>query len=238
MHLEGRATRPSPEQVFATRISFRESVGRTPAGDVALTVRFDSAHIESTMLAPEEIAPLLARMRGVTGRVVYDDLLTVRELAFPPVPGLPPELLEQLGHQIRGMTYPLPKTPVGVGDSWTSETELPVGAVAQASGPLKAFNTITVKELHAETRDTTVLLAVETSFPGAPITITAPGASGHQTLQVSGKLAGEQLFSLTRGAPVHASLGGNMRVRVEGGPQGEMAMSLRQVMSLELAGTP
>jgi hypothetical protein len=82
------------------------------------------------------------------------------------------------------------------------------------------------------------MLAVETSFPGAPITITAPGASGHQTLQVSGKLAGEQLFSLTRGAPVHASLGGNMRVRVEGGPQGEMAMSLRQVMSLGLAGTP
>ena len=60
------------------------------------------------------------------------------------------------------------------------------------------------------------------------------GAGARQTLKLSGSLAGELLFSVTRGAAVRSSMGGNMRVNVSGGPQGAMEMSLQHVASLQL----
>ena len=231
MKLEGGPMGRLGEQQFTTRMYFTQSVGQPAQGGVPVTVRFDSTSIESTMLAAGALTPVLRGMRGLKGKVVYDDRMNVLHAEFTPVPGLPPQIMDQLTNHVRGMTFPLPDQPVGVGDSWTTETALPVGEIA--GGSAKARTTVTVKELHAAGPDTSVVLGIETRFPEDPITVTGD-AGARQTLKLSGSLAGEQLFSVTRGAAVRSSMGGNMRVNVSGGPHGAMEMSLQHVASLQL----
>ena len=231
MKLEGGPMGHLGEQKFTTRMYFTQSVGGPARGGVAVTIRLDSTAIESTMLAPGSLDPVLVGMRGLKGQVVYDDRMNVLHAELAPVRGLPPQIMEQLGGHIEGMVFPLPEQPVGVGDSWTTETALPVGEIG--SGTARAHTKLTLKELNAGGPDTTILVGVETTFPGDPITVTGDGGA-RQTLKLTGGLAGEQLFSVTRGAAVRSSMGGNMRVNVSGGPQGAMQMSLQHLTSLQL----
>ena len=94
-----------------------------------MTIRFDSTSLESSMMPPGSLAPVLDGMRGLMGQVVYDDRMNVLHAELAPVRGLPPQIMEQLGGHIEGMVFPLPEQPVGVGDSWTTETALPVGEI-------------------------------------------------------------------------------------------------------------
>ena len=221
-----------PEQLFAIHMYFRQTVRGPVEGGIGVTIRFDSTTIQSSMIPPGSIGGALDGLRGLTGTVVYDERMNVVRADFRPVAGLPPQIMDQLANRIKGMAFPLPEQPVGVGDSWTSETDLPLGEIVTASGPLKARTRLTVKDINAGGPDTTVLVAVETTFPGGPVTVTSEGVQ--QTLTVSGSLAGEQLFSITRGAAVHSSMGGKMLAGMSGGPQGKMDLSLRQVMTLQL----
>jgi len=231
MKLEGGPMGQLGEQKFTTRMYFTQSVGGPAPGGIATTIRFDSTAIESSMMPPGSLAPVLNGMRGLKGQVVYDDRMNVLHAELAPVRGLPPQIMEQLGGHIEGMVFPLPEQPVGVGDSWTTETALPVGEIG--SGTARAHTKLTLKELNAGGPDTTILVGVETTFPGDPITVTGDGGA-RQTLKLTGGLAGEQLFSVTRGAAVRSSMGGNMRVNVSGGPQGAMQMSLQHLTSLQL----
>ena len=106
------------------------------------------------------------------------------------------------------MTLALPDAPVGVGDSWTSETDLPIGAALSASAPLKSHTKLTVKQIQAGEADTSVVLAVETTFPGEPFTITQGGRKA--SVRLTGTVAGEQVFSLAKSVPVHFTMGGSM----------------------------
>jgi len=220
------------EQKFTTRMYFTQSVGRPARGGIAVTIRFDSTTLESSMMPRGSLAPVLDGMRGLMGQVVYDDRMNVLHAEFGQVPGLPPQIMDQLSGHIREMVFPLPDQPVGVGDSWSTETALPMGEIG--SGTAKARTKLTVKELNASGPDTTILLVVETTLPGDPITVSGDGEA-RRTLKLSGGLAGEQLFSVTRGAAVRSSMGGSMRVKVSGGPQGAMEMSLQHLTSLQLS---
>src|SRR3989454_8920008 len=131
---------------------------------------------------------------------------------------------------MKSMAFPLPEGPVGVGDSWVAEHELPLGHQAlNASGPLKSRTKITVKEIQIAGADTSVLLGIETSFPEAPITLMQRGEAGARqtgTLRLSGNLSGEQLYSLQRSAQVRAMMGGTIRMKTGTTGQAEMTMAM------------
>jgi hypothetical protein len=181
--------------------------------------------------------PALDRMRGMRSDVVYDDRMHVLSAAFTGLTGAPSPVTEQLGSSMKSMTFPLPEGPVGIGDSWVAEHELPLGQALSASRSLKSRTKITVKEIQIAGADTSVVLGIETSFPDEPITVTQPGEGGAAqtgTLRLSGALSGEQVYSLQRSAQVRAMMGGTIKMKSGAAGRGEMTMAMTQQTSLQL----
>jgi len=104
----------------------------------------------------------------------------------------------------------------------------------RTSTPLKAKSKLTVKNIKIAGADTTIVLAVETSFPTDPVTVTQQGQTS--TLRFSGTLTGERQFSVSKGAPLGSTMSGTMRITASGGQLGPagMTMALEQRTSLEL----
>src|SRR2546429_6450834 len=166
--------------------------------------------------------------------IVYDDRMYVVRAEFRGVAGTPSPITDQMAKSVKNMAFPLPTEPVGVGDSWTSETELPISQIVSTSAPLKAKSKLTVKQLQIAGADTTVVLAVETSFPTDPVTGTQQGQTS--TLRFSGTLTGDRQFSVSRGAPLSSTMSGTMRINARGGQLGAagMTMAMEQRTSLQL----
>jgi hypothetical protein len=227
-----------PGQAFTMRIYYTQSVAGPTQGGIGVTVKFDSTTVESALMSADAMKPALDRMRGVTSTIVYDDRMNVVRAEFGGggVAGRPSPITEQMGKHISSMAFPLPQEPVGVGDSWTSETELPVAQVATGGAPLKVRTKLTVKRIEIAAADTTIVLAMETSFPTDPVTVTQQGRTA--TLRFSGRLTGDQHFSVSRGAPLRSTMGGTMRVNVVVGQVGQagMTMAMEQQTSLQLTG--
>jgi hypothetical protein len=233
MKFEGGPMAKVPDQQIAMHMQFTQIVTGPTAEGVAVTVRFDSTSMDSPLMPQGAYGPALDRMRGLTSNVVYDDRMNVIRSEFTNAGTLSP-ITEQLGKNLKGMTFPLPQNPVGVGDSWTAEMELPINQVASGGSPTKATTKLTVKEIHAGGSDTTVLVALETSFPGDPIKVTQQGQV--ITLKLSGSMTGEQEFSVTRGAVLRSLMSGTMKIKMTGGMLGADGtnMSMKQSTSLWL----
>ncbi len=179
MRIEGGPMSAMPEQTFRMRMYYTQLVKGPAQGGVAVTVTFDSTSIEAPGMGPGAMGPALDRMRGMKSDVVYDERMHVLSAAFTGLAGAPSPVTEQLGSSMKGMAFPLPEGPVGVGDSWVAEHDLPLGQQAlSTSGPLKSRTRITVKEIQVAGVDTSVLLGIETSFPDEPITLTQQGPGG------------------------------------------------------------
>ena len=233
MRVEGGPMGAMPEQVFRLHMYYTQVVKGPAQGGVAVTVTFDSTAMEAPGMGAGAMQPALDRMRGMRSDIVYDDRMQVMSAAFSGLAGTPSPMTEQMGTSVKSMAMRLPEAAVGVGDSWVSEQELPLGQQLNASKPIKSRTRLTVKEIQVAGSDTSVLLTVETSFPGEPIELTQQGQ--HVTMKFSGGLAGEQVFSLTRSVPVRATMGGTMKINVKGAqPQGEMTMAMKQQTSLQL----
>src|SRR5436853_5316721 len=179
MRIEGGPMSAMPEQTFRMRMYYTQLVKGPAQGGVAVTVTFDSTSLDAPGLGPGAMGPALDRMRGMKSDVVYDERMHVLSAAFTGLTGAPSPVTEQLGSSMKSMAFPLPEGPVGVGDSWVAEHELPLGHQAlNASGPLKSRTKITVREIQIAGADTSVLLGIETSFPDEPTTWTQPGPGG------------------------------------------------------------
>src|SRR5207247_2364663 len=149
-----------PGQAFTMRMYYTQSVAGPTEGGIGVTVKFDSTTLESPMMGPDAMKPALDRMRGLTSTIVYDDRMNVVRAEFRGVAGTPSPITDQMAKSVKNMAFPLPTEPVGVGDSWTSETELPISQIVSTSAPLKAKSKLTVKQLQIAGADTTVVLAV------------------------------------------------------------------------------
>lgn len=215
----------------SVRLFYTQAVTGPTAGGTGVTLTYDS-----TAMTPEGMAPALDRMRGLKSDLVYDERMRVVSAHFLGIDGQPSPLTEQLEQSVRGATLPLPEVPVGIGDSWTSETELPLGQALGATGPLKSRTRRTVKEIQVAGADTSVVLTVETTFPGEPVSIRQRGRGRAAKLKLSGALSGEELFSLARSTLVRSSTGGTMRIAIEGADG--LTMAVEQQTSLRLAGAP
>jgi hypothetical protein len=238
MRIEGGPMSAMPEQTFRMRMYYTQLVKGPAQGGVAVTVTFDSTSMDAPGMGPGAMRPALDRMRGMRSEIVYDERMHVLSAAFTGLTGAPSPVTEQLGSSMKSMAYSLPEGPVGVGDSWVAEHELPLGHQAlNASQPLKSRTKITVKEIQIAGADTSVLLGIETSFPDEPITLTQPrqgGAPQTGTLRLSGNLSGEQLYSLKRSAQVRAMMGGTIKMKSATAGQPEMTMAMTQQTSLQL----
>ena len=237
MRIEGGPMNALPEQTFRMRMYYTQLVKGPAQGGVAVTVTFDSTSIEAPGMGPGAMGPALDRMRGMKSDVVYDERMHVLSAAFTGLAGAPSPVTEQLGSSMKGMAFPLPEGPVGVGDSWVTEHELPLGQQLNASHALKSRTKITVKEIRIASADTSVILGIETTFPDEPITLTQPGGGGAPqtaTLKLSGSLSGEQEYSLQRSAQVRAMMGGTIKMKSASGGRGEMTMAMTQQTSLQL----
>lgn len=238
MRIEGGPMSAMPEQTFRMRMYYTQVVKGPTQGGVAVTVTFDSTSLDAPGMGPGAMRPALDRMRGMKSDIVFDDRMQVLSAAFTGLTGTPSPVTEQLGSSMKSMAYPLPEGPVGVGDSWVAEHELPLGRQAlSTSRPLKSRTKITVKEIQIAGADTSVLLGIETSFPDDPITLTQQGEGGAPatgTLRVTGNLSGEQLYSLTRSAQVRAMMGGTIKMKSAAKGQPEVTMAMTQQTSLQL----
>jgi hypothetical protein len=235
--IEGGPMSALPEQSFRMRIYYTQRVKGPTQGGVAVTVTFDSTSLDAPGMGAGAMQPALDRMRGMKSDIVYDDRMHVLSAAFTGLTGAPSPVTEQLGSSMKSMAFPLPEGPVGVGDSWVAEHELPLGQQLNASHPLKSRTKMTVKEIQIAGADTSVLLGVETSFPDEPITLTQQGEGGAPqsgTLRLSGNLSGEQLFSLSRSAQVRAMMGGTIKMKRGTAGQPPVTMAMTQQTSLQL----
>jgi hypothetical protein len=231
-----------PEQSVTMRMYFTQLVGNVAPAGTAVTVTFDSTALESSSMAAGAMQPALDRMRGLKSDLVYDDRMHVVSAAFSGLAGEPSPVTQQMGNNLKGMAFPLPDGPVGVGDSWTSENEVALAQQLGANAPIKSTTKLTVKEIQVAGPDTAVLLHVETAFPGDPITLTQLGR--RVTIKLSGGLTGEQLYSLSKGAQLRAAMGGTMRINMKGAlpgagagaGAGDMTMAMTQQTSLQLTG--
>ena len=238
MRIEGGPMSAMPEQTFRMRMYYTQLVKGPTQGGVAVMVTFDSTALDAPGMGPGAMRPALDRMRGMRSDILYDDRMHVLSAAFTGLTGAASPVTEQLGSSMKSMAFPLPEGPVGVGDSWVAEHELPLGhQVLNASRPLKSRTRITVKEIQIAGADTAVLLGIETSFPDEPITLTQRGAGGAPqtgTLRLSGNLSGEQLYSLQRSAQVRAMMGGTIKMKSGLAGQPPVTMAMRQQTSLQL----
>jgi len=238
MRFEGGPMVAVPEQTFRMRMYYTQLVKGPAPGGVAVTVTFDSTSLDAPGMGAGAMRPALDRMRGMRSDVVYDDRMHVLSAAFTGLTGAASPVTEQLGSSLKAMAFPLPEGPVGVGDSWVAEHELPLGRQAlNASRPLKSRTRITVKEIQIAGADTSVVLGIETHFPDEPITLTQQGEGGAPqtgTLRLSGSLSGEQVYSLQRSAQVRAMMGGTIKMKSGSAGQPETTMAMTQQTSLQL----
>src|SRR5437763_5530136 len=238
MRIVGGPMSALPEQTFRMRMYYTQVVKGPAPGGVAVTVTFDSTSLDAPGMGAGAMRPALDRMRGMRSDVVYDDRMHVLSAAFTGLTGAASPVTEQLGSSLKAMAFPLPEGPVGVGDSWVAEHDLPLGGQAlNASRPLKSRTRITVKEIQIAGADTSVVLGIETHFPDEPITLMQRGGGGAQqtgTLRLSGNLSGEQLYSLQRSAQVRAMMGGTITMKTGTTGQPEMTVAMTQQTSLQL----
>lgn len=219
--------------VNSMRIAFTQTIGTADADGIPVTFTFDSTKLESPMLNPASAAQAADRLKGVHLTTVYDDHLRPVRNDVSSLAGLPPLVRDQMQVGFRAAALALPDQPVGTGDRWTNETELPVGAIGGA--PLTVHTTVTVREISVSGSDTIVRLGVETALPADPMQFNFGGQQF--TVALKGAITGEQRLSLTRGAVVNATLGGTMHVAVSGGFFGAPGMKVRvqQQGTLKLA---
>ena len=209
--------------VNSMRIAFTQTIGAADANGVPVTFTFDSTRVESPMLNPAAADQAAQRLREVHLTTIYDDHLRPVHNDVSALSGIPPLVRDQMQVGFRAAALALPDQPVGPGDSWTNETELPVSAIGGA--PLMVHTKVTVREISVSRGDTTVRLGVETALPAEPMKFAFGGQQF--TVGLKGAITGEQTLSLTRGAVVSAALGGTMHVAVSGGFFGAPGMKVR-----------
>ena len=209
--------RSTLELVFTHRI---DSAGVR----VRVTTTLDSAQVASPMLSPAAAADAARRMRDTRVTAVFDDRQRLLGHDWSALDRLPATVGDQIQLGFRAVAVPLPEQPVGMGDSWTNDVELPFGEYA-GGAPITATTRLTVREMRVTAGDTTVRLGVETALPNRPLYFSIGGQP--ITVRMRGAITGEQLLSITRGAVIEASLVGTMRVNVTGGFLGPQGMAMR-----------
>ena len=191
-----------------------------------VVVTFDSTSMDVPGVSPTMMRRDLARLRGLKSTVVFDSRARVVRTDFAAMQGVPPEMASQMAAGVKAMTFAFPEQPVGRGDSWTIASDLPIGQLpgttGDGPGAGPATTTLTVREVRVSGADTTVIIDVKTVFPTDSIPLDVGGQRA--TLRLAGTLAGDQQFSLNRGAVVGGTLKGTLKMNLTAPALGQQTM--------------
>lgn len=213
-------------QEFQMRLHFTQIVkGAAPSvGGTEVEMTFDSMTMNMPGVPADAIRQELARLRGLKSSMVLDERGQVTRASFTPPRGVSPQVATQMTAGIKAMTFSFPEQRVGIGDSWTIPTELPVGQLpgADPSKVKPAQTTLTVRDIQATGSDTVVVLDVSTAFPEDPVDLDIGGERA--SMKLLGMLSGDQQFSVTRGTVTGSSMRGQMTMHVTAAALGPQVM--------------
>lgn len=231
------ATAADTATLTSMTLAFTQAVGARAADGIPVTITLDSTAVASPMLSPTAATSAAGTLRGLRLTAVLDERLRIVRNDLSALGRLPTLVREQVQLGVQAAALPLPEQPVGAGDEWTNETELPFAQLASGTA-LKVTSKITVRGITVTGADTTVALGVETILPDRPLQFDFGGQT--VTVALRGGLSGEQAFSLTRGAVVNGTLGGTIHLTITGGLFGSqgMAMRVEQHAATRLVETP
>jgi len=185
--------------------------------------------------ASPALAAQMARVKAMSFDLVYDDRrIPLRVQVHDPLGAASAEGRRVTGN-VEMFNYPLPVEPVGKGDHWRVETDIPL---PEAGGPISVQSVLTVKDITVAAGDTTVVFGVSTQFPDQPIAISRMGRT--MTMKLSGTITGEQTFSLSQGMVLDATVSGTikMAMAVPGLPAVPIALSLDMQATLKRLTAP
>jgi hypothetical protein len=229
-----------PAMDMGMSVQLRERVGESNRGGVtgtAVTWSVDTLTFRAPAgmdAASPALASQIARVKAMSFDLVYDDRrIPLHVQVHDPLGEASAEGRRVTGN-VEMFNYPLPVAPVGKGDHWRVETEIPL---PQAGGPISVQSVLTVKDITVADGDTTVVFTVSTQFPDRPIAISGMGRT--MTMKLSGTITGEQAFSLSQGMVLDAAVGGTikMAMAVPGLPSVPLSLSLDMQATLKrLAG--
>jgi hypothetical protein len=229
-----------PAMDMGMSVQLRERVGESNRGGVtgtAVTWSVDTLTFRAPAgmdAASPALASQIARVKAMSFDLVYDDRrIPLHVQVHDPLGEASAEGRRVTGN-VEMFNYPLPVAPVGKGDHWRVETEIPL---PQAGGPISVQSVLTVKDITVADGDTTVVFTVSTQFPDRPIAISGMGRT--MTMKLSGTITGEQAFSLSQGMVLDAAVSGTikMAMAVPGLPSVPLSLSLDMQATLKrLAG--
>ena len=210
------------EQRIELAMWFNQQVGPTEGSGagVGLTAVIDSARVTSPLVGGD-VARQLAGAR--TTMIVDDHLRVLRADPASPLSHDASQVAEQMVASLRTMSFPLPDSAVGPGDSWMTPMQVPYTDFAGGE-PVFATTRLAVQSLEVVRGDTVVGFTVEVQLPHKPIPVVVMGQPG--TISLSGTIAGTQKFSLNRGAILATEYSGTVVVTMSGGTLGPNAMHL------------
>jgi hypothetical protein len=189
--------------------------------EMEITTVLDSIKVQAPSLGAD-VGQGMNRLRGLRTSAVYDERMQV--VRINPAPDADAEIPPQIAGNLRGMSIALPEGPVGMGDSWTVETPLPLGDMTHIAKGLVGQTTMTVREIRFIGPDTVVRVGIVTTFPTEPFELEIEGKK--TTMQLGGGLTGEQEFSMLLGALLSGSATGALRMTVTGGALGSEAATI------------
>jgi hypothetical protein len=198
---------------------FTEAIAGPRDSGVTVTWTVDTLTVKSPQQAivagvESTLAKRLARVRSMSFDVVYDDrMIPVHEHVNDPA-GLAradTNAAEALRIAAHSFAYPLPRDPLGKGETWRAADQLDLPGFA-ATQPVPVQYELTVKDIVINGSDTSVVIGIASTFPDTPLPLTIQG------IQMQGKLTGtatgDETFSLTEGALVTGTMDGNVKVEM------------------------
>lgn len=177
-----------------------------------LTVKSPQQQIAAR--AESSLATRLARIKAMSFDVVYDDRMIPMHMDVhdpTAVAGQDQDAPNALRSAAHSFAFPLPREPLGKGDTWRSADEFALPGLT-GTQPVQVQYELTVKDILVNGSDTSVVIGIATKFPDTPLPMTVQG------VQLQGKLTGaatgEETFSLTEGALVTGTMDGNVKVEM------------------------
>ena len=230
-----------PAMNMGMSVQLRERVGEPSQGGTAVSWSIDTLTLSAPAgvdVAGAALAAEIARIRAMSFDLVYDDRrIPLHVRVSDPLGEAPPEAQRVAGN-VQMFNYPLPVEPVGKGDHWRVETDIPLAGLPDAGGPISVQSVLTVKDITVTAGDTTVVFVITTQFPDRPITMSRMGQT--MTMKVSGTINGEQSFSMSQGMVLDGNVNGTiqMTMTIPGLASAPITMALDMQATLKRLGAP
>ena len=197
---------------------FNEAIGGPRDGGIGVIWTIDTLTVKSPQemaaRAESTLAARVARIKAMSFDVVYDDrMIPMKEQVNDPtgVSGHDPDAPGALRSAAHSFAFPLPREPLGKGDTWRAADDLALPGVTDASAVQVQYE-LTVKDIVVNGADTSVVIGITAKFPDTPLPLTIQGV--RLQAKLSGSTTGEETFSLTQGALMTGTLNGAVKVEL------------------------